>query len=319
MGHNNQVKVNQDSSSEVLEVNYKWNIPNFQIRNIYSEKLILGDGIECTIMLVPKVESKYQNFNDRMFARSYFTVFFTKVPDDENRKTFFSFDVRTNYKRRPLATAGFRKVMMTIEGFCGQRNNLNSLVWHKFVTKDSILELDVKFIVNDISYKSFNLENFEKERSKLSHDFALLYKAPQLTDMKLICANNEEISVNKALLASRSPVFAKMLNDDVNTYAIEDASKEVATEFLRFLYTDTISINEFDANTTELLEMAKKYEVTELANLCKQDLINGCKDKMDELFKKFNDLSCGDIYGLTNFAEINRCVKDLYRVSKNIN
>ena len=170
-----------------------------------------------------------------------------------------------------------------------------------------------------MSCKSFNLENFEKERSKLSQDFAKLFKDPKLTDMKLICANNEEIPVNKALLASRSPIFAKMLTNDVDTYIIEDASKEVVTEFLRFIYTDTISINEFVSNTTELLEMAKKYQVTELANLCEQELTNGCKDKMEELFVKFKDLSCQDIRGLNNFAAISRCVKDLYKASKNIN
>jgi hypothetical protein len=319
MGDNNQVKVNLDSSSEVFEVNYKWNIPKYNIRNLYSEKLKLNDDIECTIMLIPNNEYSHQKFDNRPFARSYFTVFFTKVPDIDNRKTFFNFDVRTREKRRLVSTASFRQVMMTTDGFRGMRNNLNSAVWKHYISKDSTLELDVKFIIDDMSCKSFNLENFEKERSKLSQDFALLFKDPKLTDMKLICANNEEVPVNKVLLASRSPVFDKMLTNDVDTYVIEDASKEVVTEFLRFIYTDTISINEFGANTTELLKMAKKYQVTELANLCEQDLTVGCKNKMDELFIKFKDLSCEHIHGLNNFAEISRCVKDLYKASKNIN
>ena len=142
MGHNNQVKVNLDSSSEVSEVNYKWNIPNYKIRNLYSEKLKLNDDIECTIMLVPNMENIYQKFDNHPFARSYFTVFFTKVPDNDNRKTFFSFDVRN--KSRSVSTAGFRQVIMTIEGYRGQRNNIHSGSWHKFLTKDSALEMDIK-------------------------------------------------------------------------------------------------------------------------------------------------------------------------------
>ncbi|XP_070499566.1 protein maternal effect lethal 26-like [Chironomus tepperi] len=313
----NQVKVDLDSSSEVLELHYRWSIPKYKIRHIYSEKLKLRDDIECTIMLVPYMEeSKGKGYDNREFARSCFTVFFTKVPEDDNHKTFFSFDVRTHYKRHPVSTTSFKRVMMTIDGFRGQRNNLNSFVWQRFITREHSLELDVLFTLDDSSCKSFNLENFEKENSKLSQDYALLYKDPKFTDLMLNCGNNEEVPAHMALLAARSPVFAKILNNDENTHEIEDFNKEVVTEFLRFLYTDTISINEFDAHTTELLEMAKKYEVTELANLCQQDLVYGCKDKLDEIFNKFKNLSCQDFSVLNNFTEISRCVKDLYKATK---
>jgi len=146
MEKNNSVKVGLNSSSEVLEVNYNWIIPKYKTRTIYSEKLNLRDDIECTIMLVPKIEDKrgsaYKENN--RFARSYVTVFFTKVPDDDNRQVFFNFNIRTHHKRRPIATAGFKQVMMKTEGYRGMRNNLNSNVWRQCINKDFALDLDVK-------------------------------------------------------------------------------------------------------------------------------------------------------------------------------
>jgi hypothetical protein len=172
-------------------------------------------------------------------------------------------------------------------------------------------------VIDDFSCKSLN---FEKERSKLSSDIAVLYKEPKFADMMVICANDEKFAVNKALLASRSPVLAEVLTNDVDTYVIgENVSKEIVDDFLRFLYTDTISIDGFEANTIELLEMAKKYEITELARLCEKDLIDGCKDKLDDISNKLKTLSCQDIAKLKNFAIISRCIKDLYKATKNTN
>lgn len=163
------------------------------------------------------------------------------------------------------------------------------------------------------------MDNFATERSKLSQDYAALYKDPKFTDMMIICANDEKVPTNKALLASRSPVLAEILSNDIDTYIIgENIKKEIVTEFLRFVYADTISIDEFEANTIELLQIAKKYKVTELASLCEQDLMFGCKCKMDEICKQFQSLSCQDISELKNFDEICRCIKDLRKATKNI-
>lgn len=179
--------------------------------------------------------------------------------------------------------------------------------------------VNLQFTVDDFSSKSFNLENFETERSKLSQDYASLYKDPKFTDMLLVCADDVKVPANKALIASRSPVLAEILSNDIDTYIIgENISKEIVTQFLRFVYADTISIDEFDANTIELLQVAKKYKVTELASLCEQDLMFGCKGKMDEICKKFKSLSCQDISELKNFAEISRYIKDLHKATKNI-
>lgn len=159
-------------------------------------------------------------------------------------------------------------------------------------------------------------------RSQLSQDFALLYDNAKFTDLMIICANNEDevVLANKALLAFRSPIFGKMLNREASRCVLKvDFRKEVVVEFLRFLYTDSISLNEFDVNNTELLEMAEKYEVKELANLCKQDLIYGCKNKLDEIYNKFRDLSSQNISELENIAYMSRCVKDLYKAIKNLN
>lgn len=146
MEKNSSVKIGLNSSSELLEVHYNWNIPKYNTRTIYSEKLKLRDDIECTIMLVPKIEDKRSSIykGNRRFVRSYVMVFFTKVPDDDNRQAFFNFNVRTNNKRRPIASAVYNQVMMKTEGFRGNKNNLNSIVWRQCVNKDFALDLVVK-------------------------------------------------------------------------------------------------------------------------------------------------------------------------------
>jgi hypothetical protein len=142
MQKKDSVNVELNASSEVLEVNYDWNIPKYELKNIYQEKLKLRDDIECTIMLVPNLMDKIPGKSQR-FIRSYFTVFFTKVPDEFN-PVFFNFNVRTKYKRRAIATAGFRKAMLIPEGYRASRNNLNSVTWKMLLNKDRALELDIR-------------------------------------------------------------------------------------------------------------------------------------------------------------------------------
>lgn len=145
MEKNNSVIIGLNSSSELLEVHYNWNIPKYKTGNIYSEKLKLKDDIECTLMLVPKIEDKgFVHRGHKHFVRSYVMVFFTKVPDDDNRQVFFNFNIRTHNKRRAISTVGFNQVMMKTEGYRGTKNNLNSAVFRYWLDKDFGIDLDVK-------------------------------------------------------------------------------------------------------------------------------------------------------------------------------
>lgn len=99
-------------------------------------------------------------------------------------------------------------------------------------------------------------------------------------DITLIC-DNEKFPANKAVLAQRSPVFTKLLTDEIDTYVIEESySKDNVTAFLQFLYSGTIATDKFYDNLSELMELALKYEVSELIKLSQKYLLVDCKSKL---------------------------------------
>lgn len=294
-------------NSQVYEINYNWKIPEYSLENTYSENFKLKDDLECTIMLKPE---KFYGRNIPYFVRSHFTVLFTKVPTESGRETWFNYRIKSNTDSS-LSIMEFRKVKMTTEGFVGIRNNLSSASWKKFIDKDSSLNMNITFIIDDL----FNIENFAKGDTPFYQDFS--YDNIQYTDMKLVCSNDEKLPANKAILAARSPIFAKALTNEMDTYIIEqNVSMDNVLAFLQFLYTDTISADKFDAN--EMLQLASKYEVSDLIKICQQYLFHECKTGIEEISMKLGKITCEEMVGLDNYTEINHCIKNLQKCIKNI-
>ncbi|XP_070498977.1 uncharacterized protein [Chironomus tepperi] len=309
----NLVKLLINNSSNVYEINFDWNIPKYQLNTIYSENLKLRDDLECTIMLVPK---KCYGRTIKNFVRSQSTILFTKVPDD-GRETWFSYSIRT-ITNFPLACAGFRRIEMSSEAYVGNRNNLSTASYKQLLDKNSSLNLNVKFYLDDIGCSSFSIDHFGEGHTLLSPYFS--YDDIMYPDITLISADNNKFPANKAVLAARSSVFAKVLAEDIDTYVIEGGfSKDDIMAFLQFLYTDTISVDKLDDSAINLMELASKYEVSELVNLCQQYIFKECKTQIADISMKMKKLSSEDIFALDNFNEFNRCVKNLYRCTKDIN
>ena len=81
--------------------------------------------------------------------------------------------------------------------------------------------------------------------------------------------------VHKAILASRSPVFAKMFSSDMlesatNTLTLPDIEPDVLKELLTYIYTgECPNIKE---HALSLLGQAEKYELSHLKALCEERL-----------------------------------------------
>ena len=103
------------------------------------------------------------------------------------------------------------------------------------------------------------------------------------SDNQLVAVSKEDLDtptqtvfyVHKAILASRSPVFAKMFSSDMlesatNTLTLPDIEPDVLKELLTYIYTgDCPNIKE---HALSLLGQAEKYELSHLKVLCEERL-----------------------------------------------
>ena len=87
-------------------------------------------------------------------------------------------------------------------------------------------------------------------------------------DFHLIAEDGERFPVHKWVLAARSSVFAVLLSDEKANelnQAIMDCNVDVINQFIKFIYT-----GEFEGfGSEELLQLAVKYEIKTLQELCK--------------------------------------------------
>ena len=87
-----------------------------------------------------------------------------------------------------------------------------------------------------------------------------------LSDLSIKCGG-EEFKAHKAVLASQSPVFRRMLESDMkeqrtNVIEISDIDEAVISDLLAYIYTG--SAPNLDTLARELLNVANKYELSGL-------------------------------------------------------
>ena len=93
-------------------------------------------------------------------------------------------------------------------------------------------------------------------------------------DVTIKCPN-AEFKAHKAILASQSPVFKKMLESDMkeqrtNVIEISDVDQAVISDMLAYFYTG--SAPHIDTLDKELLDVADKYELSQLFAMCENHL-----------------------------------------------
>lgn len=121
-----------------------------------------------------------------------------------------------------------------------------------------------------------SLSRFKIPECRLADDLNGLFENSNFSDVLLVC-RNREFKMHKAILASRSAVFAamfehQMLEGKINRVMIEDVDPDVMAEILRFIYTD--KINGIDKMADLLLAAADKYALERLKALCEESLSN---------------------------------------------
>nr|XP_015914419.2 uncharacterized protein LOC107444719 [Parasteatoda tepidariorum] len=150
------------------------------------------------------------------------------------------------------------------------------------------LNMEVKFEYSDkasiTEVKSFTKNFTTAKHAALSQNKddsdSILYLQQHLrnmldekhyADVKLR-AGDEVIFAHKCLLASRSPVFKAMLDQEMpesktNTIDIRDVEAKILKYFLEYIYTGTVNdLN--DETALNLLVVADKYQVSPLTEKC---------------------------------------------------
>lgn len=103
-----------------------------------------------------------------------------------------------------------------------------------------------------------------------TNEFLLLNE--KMSDIKFIISSKdsetiEEINAHTFILATRSAVFFKMFQrTHCKEIKVNNTTKSVFTEFLRFLYIDQINMS--CENVVELMYLAQKYNVLVLEDKC---------------------------------------------------
>lgn len=99
------------------------------------------------------------------------------------------------------------------------------------------------------------------------------------SDVVLVASQDASVPVpaHKAVLASRSPVFRAMLENQMEeslsgTIKIGDVSYDALRAFVNYLYTAEISLDEDMA--CDLLILAEKYQVQHLKDYCEKFLVS---------------------------------------------
>ena len=95
-----------------------------------------------------------------------------------------------------------------------------------------------------------------------------------LADLTIKCGDSE-FKAHKAILASQSPVFRRMLESDMkeqrtNVIEISDVDQAVISDMLAYIYTG--SAPNLDTLARELLNVANKYELSGLFTMCEREL-----------------------------------------------
>ncbi|CAL1288891.1 unnamed protein product [Larinioides sclopetarius] len=134
-------------------------------------------------------------------------------------------------------------------------------------------------------------------------DIKDLYTDKSLTDVQLK-TKTKSFPVHKIVLCARSPVFKRMLTNDMkeknsNCIEIGDLGDDVVQQLLLFLYSDTVENLQWGM-ATQLYYAADKYEVGRLKAVCSSFLLeNLTPTNAGELLLLADTHSDGDLKKLT--------------------
>ncbi|XP_015903554.3 speckle-type POZ protein B [Parasteatoda tepidariorum] len=131
--------------------------------------------------------------------------------------------------------------------------------------------------IENLSTSSIVKKESTSFSSSLQHDFRELFMNKKHSDVKLR-VNNIDFLAHKVVLATRSPVFSAMFDQDMlenqsGIVQIKDLNEKTLQNLLKFMYTDVV--NEMDCEgTLNILLAADKYQVSNLKDKCTSKILS---------------------------------------------
>ena len=124
----------------------------------------------------------------------------------------------------------------------------------------------------------------------LAEELYILYKDEVFTDVTIV-SQGKEFKAHKVVLASQSSVFRKMFEVDMRekeTKMVEmpDISPPVISDLLDFIYTGEAP--NIKTLAKELLNIADKYELPKLFNMCQEELRKNIESDVTNVIEMFS-------------------------------
>ncbi|GFQ74770.1 speckle-type POZ protein [Trichonephila clavata] len=246
-----------------------------------SECMIRSDFFK----FAPCPDSKFFLVVFSVDSNTFFTVGLCRIPLEEGevenntsiKVSFSLLDIRNRchhtcdriFKDEDSIQASFDRSCYTKHNAMFLREG--KLIIHCSMDVEEILSEDVTEEKNPMKEK-VPFENLDKD---LANDLGSLLQHGLHTDVTLN-VGEEKFQAHRAILAARSPVFAKMFEHEClekreNCVLIEDISVDAMKQLLHYLYTgdtDELSTEEF----LSLFVAADKYNLPKLKKNCSNSL-----------------------------------------------
>lgn len=263
------------TSIDINESEYTWTIKNYSYCNsevgykIVSPEFsaVPGDKLKWVLDLYPNgIQTEDLN---------YLTIILRVTSDD-----FFPVEVEYSISIRNMKEAEKSICFKTrhkfnkkyyLHGFQGfTSNDLLSKNPDSFLVNDQVV-IHCKYVVIYGDTINFNFNYLNKvslsKKLKLLDDIENQFENDDLCDFTIIAPCGKKIRAHKFILASRSPVFSRMLKTPMkekvcNEVEIKDISADALKEMLRFMYTG--SVENIEKTAYSVVMAADKYEIEDL-------------------------------------------------------
>ncbi|VDM20364.1 unnamed protein product [Wuchereria bancrofti] len=266
---------------KVIKFNYMWTINNFSFCReemgevLKSSTFSAGsnDKLKWCLRINPKGLDEE--------SKDYLSLYLLLVQCAKNEvRAKFKFSI-LNAKREETKAMESQRAYRFVQG--------KDWGFKKFIRRDFLLDeangllpedrlsifCEVSVVAETVNVTGqSNLMQFKVPSCRLSDDMANLFEKHCFSDCLLV-TGTKEFHVHKAVLATRSPVFAacfehKMSESQSDRVIIDDVEPDVMKEMLRFMYTGAAP--NLDRMADTLLAAADKYQLDRLKVMCEQAL-----------------------------------------------
>ncbi|XP_074107862.1 speckle-type POZ protein B-like [Cotesia typhae] len=203
--------------------------------------------------------------------KNYLSIFLRSLNTQRIIKTKAVYFIVTN-KRERVNVYKFSKVYDAHQ----------SLGYVKFILKSELLEkkkelapydtltLGVELTVFDDYWTISTSPPFDHTKRLITSDLKDLFETKMDTDVTFI-VGEKKFPAHKLVLMVRSPVFRAMLSSSKeHEINIPDTCPDMFDKLLEFIYTDRVA--DLDAVAEDLVELADKYQVRTLKQVCFEEL-----------------------------------------------